>query len=107
MKMCLLFCASAGDLKLCDIDDDGSPATSPSAATHSGGNNEKPVGGLFLHVHARTSEIRRTSIACEKEVLELHTDPFNHPSVSRRKARAIRRKNFLDICKEAVQQGVI
>ena len=37
MKMCLLFCASAGDLKLCDIDDDGSPATSPSAATHSGG----------------------------------------------------------------------
>ena len=30
MKMCLLFCASAGDLKLCDIDDDGSPATSPT-----------------------------------------------------------------------------
>ena len=40
-------------------------------------------------------------------MLELHSDPFSHPSVSRRKARAIRRKNFLDICKEAVQQGVI
>ena len=32
-KLCLLFCASAGDLKLCDIDDDGSPAATP----HSGG----------------------------------------------------------------------
>ena len=107
MKMCLLFCASAGDLKLCDIDDDGSPATLPSATTHSGGN-ERQVGGIFLHAHARIlSEVRRTSIACEKEVLELHSDPFSHPSVSRRKARAIRRKNFLDICKEAVQQGVI
>ena len=37
MKLCLLFCASAGDLKLCDIDDDGSPATT----THSGGKESK------------------------------------------------------------------
>ena len=58
-----------------------------------------------------TLDNRKTSIATDLQITEAEKRSLQSKShknnVNKREARAIRRKNFLDVCKEAIKMNVI
>ena len=58
-----------------------------------------------------TLDNRKTSIATDLQITEAEQRSLQSKShknnVNKREARAIRRKNFLDVCKEAIKMNVI
>lgn len=82
LPFCLLFCANAEDLTLREL-----PSQEPR----------------------RKADARKTSLATDKQIRDLE-DSFRSKlglGTDKRMTRALRRRNYLDICREAVRKGIL